>query len=226
MLDFKLKSMILSLSLGLILGSFLAWLMNQAKPSQAKLNLLYFITSSNLNIICRFVSRLSQTWTFYFYCWAELEHSLLDKTWLVYSPICKYTLHKYWSIKLATRKLILLWHYLELKLDYKNLSKKRKKKVDYHNSFYTKRKQLYTSHSSKVSIFYSHHTQAIGVLYLPLADLVPSIDPRSMQPIAQYTTNSTTTSEDWINARTGRSRSYAKSWGKWQQEIRHFITCR
>ena len=128
MLDLKLKNMILSLSLRLILSSSMAWPMYQAKPSRAELKLLYFITRSSLNIICRLVSSSSQAWTFYFYCWAELEHSLLDKTWLVYIPICKYTLHKYWSIKLATRKLILLWHYLELKLDYKNLSKKRKKK--------------------------------------------------------------------------------------------------
>ena len=36
MLDLKLKSMILSLSLGLILSSSLAWPMNQAEPSQAQ----------------------------------------------------------------------------------------------------------------------------------------------------------------------------------------------
>ena len=86
MLDLKLKSMILSLSLGLILSSSLAWLMNQVKPSQAELKLLYFITCSSLNIICRLVSSSSQTWTFYFCYRTKLEHSLLDKAWLVYSP--------------------------------------------------------------------------------------------------------------------------------------------
>ena len=60
--------------------------MNQAKPSQAEPKLLYFITSSNLNIICRLVLSSSQSWTFYFCCQVELEHSLLDKTWLIYSP--------------------------------------------------------------------------------------------------------------------------------------------
>ena len=86
MLDLKLKSMILSLSLGLILSLSLAWLMNQTKPSQAELKLLYFITCSSLNIICMLVSSSSQAWTFYFFCRAELEHSLLDKARLVYSP--------------------------------------------------------------------------------------------------------------------------------------------
>ena len=46
-----------------------AWLMNQAE-----LKLLYFITSSNLNIICKLVSSSSQVWIFYFCCWAEIEH--------------------------------------------------------------------------------------------------------------------------------------------------------
>ena len=79
-LDLNLKNMILSLSLGLILSSSLAWIMNQAE-----LKILYFITSSGLNIICRLVSSSSQGWTFYFCCWAELEHSLLNKARLVYS---------------------------------------------------------------------------------------------------------------------------------------------
>ena len=79
MLDFKLKSMISSLSLGLILSLSLTSLMNQAKPSRAELKLLHFITSSSLNIICRLVSSSSQTWTFHFCYRAELEHSLLDK---------------------------------------------------------------------------------------------------------------------------------------------------
>ena len=86
MLDLKLKNMILSLSLGLILNSSLAWPMNQAKPSPVKFKLLYFITSSSLNFICRLISSSSQVWTFYFCCQVELEHSLLDKAWLVYSP--------------------------------------------------------------------------------------------------------------------------------------------
>ena len=41
--------------------------------------------SSSLNIIYRLVSSSSQTWTFYSYCWAELEHSLLEKVRLVYN---------------------------------------------------------------------------------------------------------------------------------------------
>ena len=84
MLDLKLKSMISSLSLGLILSSSLAWLMNQAKPSQAQAFIL--IMSSSLNIICKLVSSSSQAWTFYFCCQAKLEHSLLDKAWLIYNP--------------------------------------------------------------------------------------------------------------------------------------------
>ena len=63
-----------------------AWLNKWIKPNQAEFKLLYFITNSSLNIICRLVSISSQAWAFYFCCWAELEHSLLDKTRLVYSP--------------------------------------------------------------------------------------------------------------------------------------------
>ena len=41
MLDLKLKSMILSLILGLILSSSLSWRTNQAKPSRAQAFILY-----------------------------------------------------------------------------------------------------------------------------------------------------------------------------------------
>ena len=77
--------MILNLSLSLILSSSLAWLMNQAE-----LKFSYFIMSSNLNIIFRLVSSSNQAWTFYFSCRTELEHLLLDKARLVYSPNWKW----------------------------------------------------------------------------------------------------------------------------------------
>ena len=41
--------------------------------------------SSSLNIICKLVSSSSQAWTFYFCRQAKLEHSLLDKAWLIYN---------------------------------------------------------------------------------------------------------------------------------------------
>ena len=65
----------------MILSSNLAWIINQVE-----FKFLYFITSSSLNIICKLILSSSQTWTFYSCCRAELEHSLLDKILLVYSP--------------------------------------------------------------------------------------------------------------------------------------------
>ena len=81
MLDLKLKNLILGLIVDIELELGLT-----NEPSQAKLKLLYFITSLNLNIICRLVSSSSQAWTFYFCYRAELKHSLLDKSRLVYCP--------------------------------------------------------------------------------------------------------------------------------------------
>ena len=79
-----------------------AWLDQWIKPSQAELELLYFITSSSLNIICRLVSSSSQALTFYFCYRAELEHSLLDKARFIYSMppphLILYSLSRFYSV--------------------------------------------------------------------------------------------------------------------------------
>ena len=80
------KKLNLSSSLSLVLSLSLAWLINQAKPSQAELKIFGILTSSSSNIIFRLVSISSQAWAFDFYWRAKLKHTLLSKTWLVYSP--------------------------------------------------------------------------------------------------------------------------------------------
>ena len=81
------KKLDLSLSLSLILSLSLAWLINQAKPSQAKLKFFGILTSLSSNIVFRLVSNSSQVWAFDFYWWAKFKHTLLSKVWLIYGPL-------------------------------------------------------------------------------------------------------------------------------------------
>ena len=60
--------------------------MNQAKSSQAKLKLFGFPMNSSSNTIFRLVTISSQAQVFDFSWRVKLEHALLDKAQLVYSP--------------------------------------------------------------------------------------------------------------------------------------------
>ena len=80
------KKIDLSSSLSLILSSSLAWLINQAKSSQAQT--FWHSYSSSSIIVFKFVSNSSQTWVFDFYWRAKLKHTLLNNAWLIYSPTC------------------------------------------------------------------------------------------------------------------------------------------
>ena len=74
------------LDLSSSLSSSLAWLINQVKPSRAKLKFFDILTSLNSNIVFRLVLSSSQVWAFDFYWQTKLKNALLDKTWLVYYP--------------------------------------------------------------------------------------------------------------------------------------------
>ena len=74
------------LDLSLSLNSSLAWLINQAKPSQVELKLFGILTSSSSNIVFRLISSLIQAHAFDFYWQTKFKHALLDKAWLIYSP--------------------------------------------------------------------------------------------------------------------------------------------
>ena len=74
------------LDLSSSLSSSLAWLINQVKPSRAKLKFFDILTSLNSNIVFRLVLSSSQAWAFDFYWQTKFKHALLDKAWLVYCP--------------------------------------------------------------------------------------------------------------------------------------------
>ena len=79
------KKFDLSLSLSLILRSSLAWLINQAKPSQAQA--FWHSHKFEFKLFFRLISSSSQIWAFVFYWRVKLKHTLLDKAWLVYNPM-------------------------------------------------------------------------------------------------------------------------------------------